>query len=70
MSGAVVETFPDETGCTHTGLGLSSPTRKLENAEVGWCFDCKCEIVFFLDQSGKRTGKTRIVQVREVGDSK
>jgi len=68
MPGAIIETFPDRTGCAHSAVGLSSPSpRKVGNFEVGYCLDCKCEIAFTL-QSGNRTGETRIVQIREVSE--
>jgi hypothetical protein len=69
MPTARIENFPDTTGCKHSSVGLTSPTpRKTGNVEVGYCLDCKCEIAFILDQSGKRTGETRIVQIKEINE--
>lgn len=67
MARAIIEDFPDTTGCAHSGVGLSSPSpRRIGNVEFGFCVECRCQIAFILDESGKPTGERRIVQYKEV----
>ena len=54
--------FPDTSGCTHADVRLET-SRVVKNIEFGYCPTCKLEIAFHLDDSGKRTGETEIVEI-------
>jgi hypothetical protein len=70
MTVARIKQYPDSSGCDHRGVGLSSPTRRTGNFEVGYCSDCKFSIGFRLDKNGARTGETQIIQIEEVIEEK
>lgn len=61
MTGMAIKQSPDISGCSHSGL--DGPIRRVANWDVGYCLDCKFNIAFRLDESGKRTGETQIVEL-------
>jgi hypothetical protein len=52
---------PDNTGCNHY---FDRTPRKIDHVEVGRCAKCLNEIAIKLDESGKPTGESWIVEVR------
>ena len=62
---------PDTTACPHSSWGIEGEVRKVDNFEIGYCPDCKREISFRLDGSGRRIGEKCVVETekREPDDS-
>jgi len=73
MASLRIKNYPDTSKCAHKGFGLTGHGKmpvieegRMLFFEAGYCSDCKFPIGYRLDQSGARTGETRIIEFEEV----
>ena len=57
---AAIMQKPDNTGCKH--VQLDGPTRKTNDFEYGFCASCQNQVALKLNESGRRTGESWIVE--------